>query len=499
MSETKGVVLDRAWIIEGRDGSAQVRKAADRPSQQLPEDPFSYAGGAEGGLIRPLYDLDSLLSTQESNSLHGRCVRQKAIDILGRGITLRAREVEDGADPSTEEEKRWHEFLQRVEDDERGDESFKERLTQAHEDFEGIGWAVIEVARDRAGLLTGLWYVPGHTVRAHADGKRFAQKRGGKTTWFKRFGVQGTVHAKSGAWDDREAGIDEAGNELIVIRNHTPRSSFYGAPDHIPALAAIAGWKAQAEFNLRFFDNVAVPSYAVVIEGATLTPDLEQLILDHFRQIKGDPSRTIVIPIPAAAGDESMQPKLRFERLSVETKEATHIKYRQDNALEVLIAHGMPPYRVGWPIVGSLGGDVAEEMTRIYNDSVVQTRQETWEQRLNRALLGPKGLDIHDWELKCAELDVRNEVSDLKKARDLYELGVVTPNDNAKFFGYDPRPEGVPGGDDYIAVPLAPGGRSSAAPAMPVMDEEIAKAWRAEVVELAAIRKRIEAIAGVAA
>ena len=42
---------------------------------------------------------------------------------------------------------RWGEFLTVVEDDTRGDETFAQRITQAAQDYESIGWAVLEVSR----------------------------------------------------------------------------------------------------------------------------------------------------------------------------------------------------------------------------------------------------------------------------------------------------------------------------------------------------------------
>lgn len=487
--------LTTAWVM----GDGSVVKAA---SQQLPEDPFRYTTEAgQGGLVTPPYDLDQLAAALESNTLHYRAVKQKASDVLGRGITLRGREMAGSATPAADQEQRWHTFVETVESDERTDDALKERLVFAHEDFESVGWGIVEVSRAGDATPDGLWHVPAHTVRAHVDGRRFAQLRNGKLTWFKRFGLEGTVDQRSGAWSDRTVRGDFVANELIVLRNYTPRSSYYGLPDHIAALPALAGWRAQAEFNVKFFDRHAVPAMAVVVEGADITPELEELITEHFRKIKGDPHRTLIIPIPGAAGDEASAPKLRFEKLAVEVKDASFRMYKQDNALEICIAHGIPPYRVGWPIMGSLGGATAEEMTQIYLDGIVQPRQETWEQRLNRALLGAKGLQISDWELKANELDTRNELRDLEKARALYELDITTPNDSRRFFGYDAS-EGEFANltrSELLMRQAELGGGFAPANFEPAalrkrLTAEQADAWRDEVGALVQLRKRVEAL-----
>jgi len=498
--------ITRAWVFDG-PGGVRIQKA-ESDSQQLPEDPFSYTSnpkGDESGLDKPPFDMNALaamLGGPESmgNSLHARCVKQKASDTLGRGIELRDIS-EDDREPVAEEEDRWNAYVEAVETDDRDDGSLKERLTWMWQDYESIGWGVVESGRKTTGEIDGLWHVPSHTVRAHSDGIRYAQKRGHKLTWFKRFGVKGDVNAQTGEWVPGGLSPEVRGNELIVIKNYSPISAHYGLPDHIPALGAFAGWSAQQAFNVRFFDNQAVPSMAVIVEGADLSPEVEATIYDHFERIKGDPSRTIVIPVPGVQGvSEMYQPKIRFERLSTEIKDASFRMYRQDIALETCIAHGVPPYRIGWPIVGSLGGSTAEEMTKIYNDSIVQPRQETVEQRFNRALLGPNGLKISSWRLKVNELDVRNEMADLERSEKMYSLGVLTPNMIARYFGVEERDPAIPGGDDYITVPLNPqggAGQGAAAPALsqgssnPFVDEAVAKYWRDEVSELVALREQI--------
>lgn len=493
MTDRARPILTTAWVMN--DGS--IRKAASE-SQQLPEDPFAYALGTESGLQQPPYDLDQLAQMLETNTLHYRACKQKAADVVGRGIKLRALdEGEPGQDDASidEGEARWNAFVEAVESDERGDESFKERIQFAHEDFESIGWGALEFSRDAQGNLDGMWHVPGHTLRAHKDGRRFAQKRAGKTVWFKRFGLEGTVDRADGGWSPRTVNAEFAGNELVIVRNYTPRSSYYGLPDHIPAMSAIAGWRAQAEFNVRFFDNQAVPAYAVIIEGADITPELEEQIREHFRALKGDPHATLVLPVPGLPGDDATQVKVRFEKLAVDIKDASFRLYKQDNALEICIAHGIPPYRVSWPIMGSLGGATAEEMTKIYVDSIVQPRQETWDGRLTRALLGAKGLGIAKHELKLNELDTRDELADVQKGQMLIDMGVATPAFVASFLNL---PEGA--SKEYrTEAAAAPSGFGNPGGLTAIDGGLLAKRWGTEVSEFAAIRKQLEQLVAGAA
>ncbi|MBJ8206526.1 phage portal protein, partial [Bacillus cereus] len=74
--------------------------------------------------------------------------------------------------------------------------------------------------------------------------------------------------------------------------------------------------------------------------------------------------------------------------------------YKQDSAMEICVAHRVPPYRIGWAMTGSLGQTTAKEMNEMYKRSIIEPGQEILEHRLNNQLfrvfaeiLG--GLDWH--------------------------------------------------------------------------------------------------------
>lgn len=55
-----------------------------------------------------------------------------------------------------------------------------------------------------------------------------------------------------------------------------------------------------------------------------------------------------------------------LEPLGVEMRDASFRLFKLDNATEILVAHKMPPYRVGWVVMDSLGEAAAAGMTQIY-------------------------------------------------------------------------------------------------------------------------------------
>jgi len=130
-------------------------------------------------------------------------------------------------------------------------------------------------------------------------------------------------------------------------------------------------------------------------------------------------------------------------------------------------------------------------MTQIHTESFVEPRQETWEARLNRALLGAKGLNLAGVELKAKRLDTRDTLRDIVITRQLWEMGAITPEAIAKFYDLGERKDDQ--GKLYRdELPASAAGGASAFGAP--IDGAVAKYWSDEVRELTAIRKRIGAL-----
>ncbi|PGQ40710.1 phage portal protein, partial [Bacillus thuringiensis] len=94
---------------------------------------------------------------------------------------------------------------------------------------------------------------------------------------------------------------------------------------------------------------------------------------------KGEHHKLAVVPVPEGA-------KARLEKLGPDVKEASFRLYRQDNAMEICVAHRVPPYRIGWAMTGSLGQTTAKEMNEMYKRSIIEPGQQILEHRLNTQL-----------------------------------------------------------------------------------------------------------------
>ena len=404
----------------------------DGESRQVPEDQFTQSYG-DKGLKQPLYNPSALAHLLEINTYHYRACKTKARDIAGLGWTLSPTVAGNESEAERELVEDWVNSQY---------PSVTTTLDRVQMDIESIGWGAMELVYDQYDSekeLLSLHHLPSHTTRLHGDGMRAVQIRGTKRVWFKREGVQDHIHKDTG---EMGPNIPEGsrGSVMLVIPNYTPRSDFYGLPDIIPAIRAIYGDISRAEYNIAFFDNFGVPAYAVFISGdfdegpedeETGQTPLEETIEEHFREMNKNPHSILVMSVPSSAGGDV---DIKFEPLSVDTKEASFRLYRKDNRDEILAAHGIPPYRMGIAETGSLGGSTAEESTEIYKRSVIEPRQDRLEELINKYIVR-ESLGVEDWEFELAEIDTTDESHEMDLASNLFSRGAMTPNDLIRNFG----------------------------------------------------------------
>jgi hypothetical protein len=262
---------------------SDLAKAA-AASQQLPEDPFAYKdSGRPGSCGRCTTSTSSRVRCSRPNTLHARCVQAEGADVVGRGFELQS--LDDNDPPQTR--------ARRSRAGPRSSSRSKRTSAATRASASGSRWPTRTSSRsagrarvqprraDRAARR--------HVARARAHGPgphrrppvRPEARRQDRLVQALR---PRDVDASDGGWSTPRRRRRLRGNELIVLRNYTPRSDYYGLPDHIPALAAIAGWRAQAEFNVRFFDNQAVPSVRGRRRGRRHHARARGAIKDHFRR-----------------------------------------------------------------------------------------------------------------------------------------------------------------------------------------------------------------------
>jgi PBSX family phage portal protein len=429
--------------------------ATKEGSKEIPPDRYAAQYG-NMSLVEPIYNPEALGRLLELNTFHARCVGVKSSDMVGLGYGLTPL-----VDAPSDEQKARVEMLFK-----NGihDISFEDMLLKLANDYWSVGDAYMEVVRedsDPGGLPVLLNHIPAHTMRIHISNKLYVQQRNALFVWFKQYGLEKDVDFETGEqFELYSLPRDQRASEIIPFKLYNARSDYYGLAPIIPALGAVTGMQGLRDYNLNFFETFGVPAYAVYITGDYELGDLidddgitegdegydsttgeyviVRMVKDHLEAIKNNPQSPLILAIPSATeGAPGVPPgkvEVTFEKLATEVKEASFRMYRKDMKDEILVAHGIPPYRIGIAEVGALGGNFAVESTKIYKSSVVRPGQRVFATPINELIL-QDGLQVTDWQFYFEEIDTTDEKHDMEIADNLFKKGSMTPNQLIQYFG----------------------------------------------------------------
>ena len=377
----------------------------------------------DNSLINPPYPPEVLLTLHESNPIFWSCVNQLAIDVAGLGWNLQLRENQKD---NEKEKERLNEFLKTS----GKEESFRNIIKQALIDWGSIGYFGLEVVRNNAGEVSNVYYLPAHTLRVHESNEKYAQIRNNKKVWFKKFGIEEDINSETG----KPEGVipENKAHELIFYKNFYPKSNYYGVTNAISAIGDIVGMIGLRDYNLAFFENYGIPAGLITLKGDWEEGADKKIAQFLNKEAKGNSNahKTLVLTQPEGCDFE-------YEKLSVEVKDGSFKVYGQTSREDIMIAFSMPAERIGVRIVGKLGGNVAEEATKIYIQSVVEPLQTDMEDIINDNLLN-SGI----YEFKFTNIDTRDIDVLIKQHGFQIERGTMTPNESRNILGRKPYQDG---------------------------------------------------------
>ncbi len=390
-------------------------------SQQLSEE--GWKGSYDSGEVKePPYSLEALAELYEVNSTHKSCVDAKTTNIVGLGYRF----VPTGKD--ADEEARRH--LERLFGSCNPEMTFTEVMRAVWTDVETVGNGYVEVTRNGAGEIDGFYHLPGTTVRARTDRRGFVQLRDGRKRHFRTLGGEARPEPETGATQ----------NEVMHFRKYTPQSSYYGVPDVLPAVQAIAGDRAAAEYNVSFFEHNAVPRMAVIVEGGGMSQELLQQIRRFMEsEVKGQAHKTLVLEVPGEGTS------VRLERLASERgDEASFLGYRKANRDEILMVHRVPPSKI--TIVENANLANSKDQDKTFREQVVRPEQRRVEFQINRMIAEQMG--VEDWEFRFREMDLTEEQQQAEVAQIYADIGAWTRDEIRAKQGLAPLEEDESEGGD---------------------------------------------------
>jgi len=385
---------------------------------------------ASNQLVPPPYRADVLLNLYESNSILYRCINQLAIDVAGLGWNLTLR---DGKSESKTELARIEEFLGKP----NKEEALRTILNKLLIDWGAIGYFGLEVVRNKKGEVAEIYQVPAQTLRVHISNQKYVQIRGQKKVWFKKFGIKKDIGWKDGkvkGKDGKGLSFRTRANEMILYKKYYPKSDYYGVPNSIAATGDIMAMIGLRDYNLAFFENYGVPAAVVVLEGEW-DEGSDETVTDFLNaNLKGAENghKSLVITQPDNC-------KFHYTPLGKDVKEASFKLYEQTRREHILISFSMPPERIGVRVIGKLGGNVAEEATKIYVQSVVKPMQLDIGDIINLLI----GSDVYLFQFN--EIDTRDKNTEVERVNKQIQNGTLTPNEARLELGLT----AYPGGDKF--------------------------------------------------
>jgi PBSX family phage portal protein len=405
------------------------------------------------GLVEPQNNFESFARLYERSPAHMSAVNAKVANIVGLGYRFienskTKRDLEKLSKNEDKQQKKRQaldeerEDLIKLFDKFNEEDTFLETLIKVWRDYETMGNAFIEVGRKRDGTVGYVGHIPAQTMRRRRKRDGWVQVSGFQVQFFAPFG----------------AGVDDKGmpqrianpigggqpNEVINLLKYTPTSSYYGVPDIISAMDAVAGNKFAAQYNLDYFENKAVPRYAIILKGATLGANAETALLSFFETgLKGQNHRSIYIPLPGDTPENKVE--LNLEAIEAGVQEASFDKYRKSNLSDILMAHRVPITKIDISTSASLA--IAKDADKTFKEQVCAPEQKILEKKLDRLV---REL-TESFELKLNEMSLTDEDTQSKIDERNVKNGIDLPNEARTRRGMP----GIPGGNERVDLMAA--------------------------------------------
>ena len=398
----------------GKDGAGSKRM-----------EPVEVTAYAMFSVVQPTYNLDYLAKIYEINSSHYAAVQAKVANVVGLGYEFIetyavTNKLDEIPDENIEQIQRFrrkiaksrqdlHAIIEKMNNTDTLLETFK----RIYLDLQVTGNAYMEIGRTNTGAIGYIGHIPATTMRVRRKRDGFVQIVNYRAMFFRNYGDTETPD---------QIGMDSQPNEVIHFKKYTPTNVYYGIPDVIPATNAIAGDQFASKFNLDYFENKAVPRYIITVKGAKLNADSERKLLEFFQTgLKGSNHRTLYIPLPADEGASKVE--FKMDPVEAGVQDSSFHTYRQDNRIEVLMAHRVPLTKVS--IMPGISLANARDADKTFREQVTRPDQEDLENKFNKVIKEMTDMFL----LKFNELTLTDEDTQSKIDERYLRMKVITPND----------------------------------------------------------------------
>lgn len=417
----------------------QKRQEGEDGTKSKYIDPETVNGYSLWDIVNPPYDLDNLARLYDQSAIHYASINARVMNTVGLGYefgeTLKARRkierVQD--DPAKlERVRRGIQDLREELDDTfesfNVEETLVETMVRVWQDCLTVGNGYLEIGRNNSGKIGYIGHVPATMIRVRRKRDGFVQlSRASKiqAVFFRNFediDMADPINA------------DPSPNEIIHFKMYSPNSTYYGIPAAVSAAAAIIGDKFAKEYNIDYFENKAIPRYAIILKGAKLSNKSKMELVNYFRtEVKGRNHGTLVVPLPAGIGSEA---DIKFEKLEAGIQDASFDKYRKSNRDEILIANRVPAPKVG--VYDNANLAVSRDADKTFKIQVIGPDQSIIEKKINRIVA--EFTDLLQFKLK--KIDLLDEDMESRIHDRYLRTEVITPNEVRSKIGLPEKTDG---------------------------------------------------------
>ena len=422
-------------------------------------DPERLDGYSLYDVVTPPYDLDTLAGLYDQSAIHNSSVNARAMNTVGLGYefvetTKSKRKLErsqGSPDKMARTRKQLQDEREKLEDifeNLNDEETFLETMVRVWLDVMTIGNGYLEIGRNIDGTIGYIGHVPATLLRVR-------RKRDGFVQITKSNKISAVFFRNFQDFETEDPlNLDPNPNELIHFKIYSPNNAYYGIPPAVSAAAAIIGDKYAKEYNIDYFENKAIPRYAIILKGAKLSAKSKQELVNYFRnEVKGRNHGTLVIPIPSSIGSDA---DIKFEKLEAGVQDASFDKFRKSNRDEILVANRVPAPKVG--VYDNANLAVSRDADKTFKTQVIGPDQAVIEKKINKIIAEFTDL----LTLKFKRIDLVDEDMQSKIFDRYLRTEVITPNEVRSHLGIPEREDG----DDVLPYPTNVKKEGSGAPAM---------------------------------
>lgn len=419
-----------------RSTTAKIKKFRRSHDEQTEskaiDEKVFYSGYDTYGVVEPTYNLYSLAKWYELSAAHYAATNAKVANIVGLGYKLvensktkrNLEQIAGDAERLKKVRRNLSQLRDQVSDqleDMNEEDTFTETLVKVWRDYEVTGNGYIEVGRKKDGSIGYMGHIPSQTMRIRRQRDGFVQISGFKVAFFANFGEHIDPETNGPRSVVNPLGGGDP-NEVIHIKKYSPTSTFYGIPDIVAAQQAVAGNEFAARFNLDYFENKAVPRYAIILKGAKLGSAAESRLLSFFdTDLKGTNHRSVYIPLPGDTADNKVE--LELKAIEAGIQDSSFQNYRRANLADILMAHRVPITKISVSEGASLA--VAKDADKTFKEQVCGPEQSVFEKKLNRIV--KELTDKLELSLNEMTLTDENTASQIDERR--RKTGVETANE----------------------------------------------------------------------